>query len=507
VLQSDFEQVYDSAIFELVHIDVDGASAASLHAHWDTFNPTFPVLLNGNSQYSAYGDGYIPYNVIIDPDGVLRYTASGFSPATMHNIIGQYMSISTPAISLLDLQLVGDDNGDGRPDAGETAYFTVTLANNSVAQPTTSIQVNLTCTDPQVLLTDVSASLPEGLGSGAQTTLAYEFSFNVSEDALPHWADFTFQISSVYSGGTHTQQLFYSQRIARPDLLLVDADGTANPNETFATAALNDLGLDFDMWTLPVQGSPSLAELEHYSQLIWLGGGRTNDVTPAEATTLADYATDNRLLLVSSQYAGDDPSNASLLANTFGVAVASADGGNIFLTEGPVGDPWFSNMDFVLTGSGGADNMDDPDNLDLSPGANLLAQWTQGDNAPAGGYLIGSSYNAIYCGFPIEAMRTHASIPQSVTLAHFLERVFQFHADNQAPVAGPAPVTDLVIQAGLTWTSLSWSPVDGAVHYRIYASDHAFTSFEEIGTTMDPFFFIPGSIPQKRFYRVRCDSE
>ena len=40
---------------------------------------TFPVLKDNTGLYSKFGDGYIPYNVVLDKDLVVRYSASGFA--------------------------------------------------------------------------------------------------------------------------------------------------------------------------------------------------------------------------------------------------------------------------------------------------------------------------------------------------------------------------------------------------------------------------------------------
>ena len=53
-----------------------------------TFGITYPMLDDSNSEiYWLLGDGYIPHNVIIDPQGVVLYSQSGFNASTIINVI------------------------------------------------------------------------------------------------------------------------------------------------------------------------------------------------------------------------------------------------------------------------------------------------------------------------------------------------------------------------------------------------------------------------------------
>jgi hypothetical protein len=484
----------------LIHIDIDGTSSTDLHAHWDHYNPSFPVLLHGAAIFSTYGSGAIPFSAILDPEGVLRFSGEGYAPEQMHSVIQQYMTLTTPHLSILSVEVLGDGNADGRPDAGETVALSVSLANYFAGLPASSLEITLTSSDPTLTIIDASAALPSGLGAGEQATLDLAFQFSVHEDALPHWSELLFHIESAYAGGNHSQDILYAQRIARPLLLLIDADGSES-NEIFAVAALDSLGRDFDIWNLEAMASPSAVDLGYYSQLIWLGGRREMDITSEEAAALSAVASENRLILISSQYAGNHPNNADLLATTFGVAIANPSAGTLYQTAPPANDPWFSDMEFLLTGSSAANNTIDPDDLDLSPGAQLLAQWTQGALAPAAAYHATPHCNAIYCGFPIEAMRTHAALPQTVKLSEFLERVFLFHADNQ-PQDELMAIDDLSVQVLNGRVRLQWSLIEGASLYRIEASDLAFSGFQEIGTTASPSFEVSAVAASRSFYRV-----
>ena len=48
---------------------------------------TYPVLINGTSVYTQYGDNFIPYTVIIDSQGYVKYTSSGFNSSAILSIL------------------------------------------------------------------------------------------------------------------------------------------------------------------------------------------------------------------------------------------------------------------------------------------------------------------------------------------------------------------------------------------------------------------------------------
>ena len=57
-----------------------------------TYNLTFPVLDDNNQTiWDAYGEGYIPLNIVVDRNFVIRYKQSGFDENAIRAIIEQYL--------------------------------------------------------------------------------------------------------------------------------------------------------------------------------------------------------------------------------------------------------------------------------------------------------------------------------------------------------------------------------------------------------------------------------
>lgn len=86
-----------------------------------TYGLTHPVLNdNNNSVYWSYGDGYIPYNVVLDQNFKVRYTRSGYSQNSIISVIETYLS---PVFANLDAV------SESVPRGG-TVYVTATVTNN-----------------------------------------------------------------------------------------------------------------------------------------------------------------------------------------------------------------------------------------------------------------------------------------------------------------------------------------------------------------------------------------
>ena len=58
----------------------------------DEYRLTFPVL-DDNSQaiWGQYGEGYVPLNMILDRDMVIKYKTAGYDETTIRNLIERYL--------------------------------------------------------------------------------------------------------------------------------------------------------------------------------------------------------------------------------------------------------------------------------------------------------------------------------------------------------------------------------------------------------------------------------
>lgn len=458
------------------------------------------MLTSCGSLYGQYGDGFIPYNVVIDPNGVLRYSDSGFNPAAMHQVIGTYLTIPTPSINADLTEICADDNGDGRPDPGETADLCITLSNNPVAVDASSVTVTLGCDDPDVTMLVAQQTWADGLDHGESMPAPAPFRFQVAPGAAPHQTTFTLQIESTYEGGIHSQELGWIQPLGRAPLLIVDGDGSSDDNETFLTEALDALDMDYELWDRPEAGSLPASEALHYSRLIWLGGAATLDLDAGSLEALAAFMDQGGLMLLSHQFFSDDPASVDFLEQYFGVQVNMPYMSNTFRAEGAASHPVFDPMELLLTGNEGANNNWSPDQLQELAGTEVLATWITGALGTAmTGRTVGASVR-IFSGFPVEAMRTHSALPNSFDMTMFLQRVFEYELLQMTP---PAAITDLAVELEGGMIRLNWSLDEQATSFLVYQSTSPY-SFDEdaVLEVMVPEALLPIG-PVSMFYQVR----
>ena len=447
-LQSEYETNYDPAGFELIHIDVDNEPADYLNNHWiGNYGVTFPLLMGCGSLFGAYGTGYIPHTLLLDTEGIVRGNWVGFATGdipVIQGIIESYMSIDFPSLTINETMISGDANEDGRPDAGETVNLGFSLSNSGIAVDALTTTATLSTTAEGITINNASTTFP-AIAPGDTEFNDVDFSFSVAEGVEPFWADFTITVSSTYEGSEepYVNELHTMIRIDRPELLIVDSDGGADDNENWVTNALVSRDQGYDVWNGD-NGEISGDELGRYSRVIWLGGINQNDVSGTEAFGLADFMDNGGELIFSSQYALDNSENTQFFADYFHVGLEQDLGVTAFLLAGADGDPFFSNTNLVITGSGGAANNQHPDRLTVMEGATPFMNWMQGGGA-GGVYVDNGTYKAIFMGFPVEASRTHTSYPASMTMSIFLDHADNFFSGNTGVNDNPALAEDFHI--------------------------------------------------------------
>ena len=75
---------------------MDWHSSYSCEEWAKNFGLTFPLLddTEGESIYNFFGDGVVPYNIVIDRNGKLLYSKSGFNKNEIVNAIKDGLKVS-----------------------------------------------------------------------------------------------------------------------------------------------------------------------------------------------------------------------------------------------------------------------------------------------------------------------------------------------------------------------------------------------------------------------------
>jgi peroxiredoxin len=79
---------YKDRGFQVITLLISGSPS-----DWaQTYNLTFPVLDDNNETiWDIYGEGYVPLNIIVDRNFVIRYKEAGFDENEIRAIIEQYL--------------------------------------------------------------------------------------------------------------------------------------------------------------------------------------------------------------------------------------------------------------------------------------------------------------------------------------------------------------------------------------------------------------------------------
>ena len=169
-------------------------------------------------------------------------------------------------------------------------------------------------------------------------------------------------------------------------VLLVD-DDNAGDYETYYTESLDHLSLDYDIWEVMSQGSPSSATLMSYTTVIWFtGDDYTTTLSSTDETNLAIFLENSGTLFITGQDIGYDIQTDAFFRSYFHAGFSTDNENDPTLT----GLDIFSGRSVTISGSGGADNQGFPDRIYPRDGG--IACWDYSD-----GHYGGVTYSGEYC--------------------------------------------------------------------------------------------------------------
>ena len=127
-----------------------------------------------------------------------------------------------------------------------------------------------------------------------------------------------------------------------PCILLVDDDNNAPDTLPYFTAALDTMGLDYDVFDTGGGNGPDLAGLSGYNMVFWFSGdlwGGTAGPSSTDETNLAAYLDAGGNLFLSSQDYLYDVGLTTFGSTYLGIGSYSDDSGNATAKVGVAGDP------------------------------------------------------------------------------------------------------------------------------------------------------------------------
>jgi len=249
-----------------------------------------------------------------------------------------------------------------------------------------------------------------------------------------------------------------------PCILLVDDDNNSPDVRPYFTAALDNLGYDYDVFDVG-SGSgngPDLAGLQGYSIVIWFSGDKYGDSAgpnSADETALAAYLDGGGRLFLSSQNYLYDFGLTAFGQNYLGIGSYTNDSGNASTKYGVPGDPIGGGLGpYPLTYPAGFSDYGDIVNAGAGASVAFRSQANGGNNLDVD--KAGGSWKTVFFGTDwVPIYNNNAANGRQV-----LQRIIQWFGDCQPQVGWlVGRVTDAVSGAPLVGATVLAQSQSGSI--------------------------------------------
>lgn len=327
-------------------------------------------------------------------------------------------AVSTLFPNLEYTEMVFDDasgNGDGRPDPGETVDFLLTIENTSQTVPAQGVSILLECTDPDItILQDVNNLGDIGIGASVNNH-SDPLSFSVDAGAQPHLVTFVLTLTETGTGLILVDEI--EQMIGRPDVILVDDDGSAN-FEQWYEKDLDSLNVVYDLWHVNSLGEIPGSEIQIYPMVIWFTSNQDNPLSVGEQTVIENYLSNGGKLFLTGEDIDEQLGSTAFYTEVLHATSTGLTGSPQAL--GVEGDPISAGTTLFLAGAGGAGNSASPSTI--SPAGDAVLAYTySGSGAGAGIHWLDANGMLVYFSFCFEAVSGISSTPRKVVLGNIME--------------------------------------------------------------------------------------
>ncbi len=426
-------------------VDVAAPGSAIYNTWW---NDTYQTL-QGTSMSCPLVAGIAALMKMLDSDmdsdqfeAKMRHTSddiSAINPTYAGRIGGgranayaAVQSLTLPRLILDDEFIILDTagNGDGRPDAGETVDWIMTVSNAPTWQLAEQVWARVGCDDASISFVRDSTGFGDiGPGSGADNS-ATPFRFSVAPGTEAHWTTFSLQAGDGTGQCTALGSL--EMLIGRPDLLVVDDDGGDDLEEALL-GDLDHLSVVYDHWDVDASARIDLEELSRYAAVVWMTGDETeNTLTPEDQASLSEFLEGGGHLFLSGENIGDEIGESTFFSDVIMVAHRSDTVSNLPpVVSGVGGDVITDGAVLFLWGSFGP--IASPSGIEaLGEAVEILNYQNDPEGqAAAARYQSPEGYRVVYFGFGYEGIRTAGSYTPSWVI---MENILHWFGLETGPV-------------------------------------------------------------------------
>jgi immune inhibitor A len=351
-----------------------------------TNHRSFDDFSNPNSRFYSGAPSEVGVSDISDSDSVM------FADLSVVYVDPLYQLLS----------LAFDDmggNGNGIPEAGEMCNIDFTAQNTRAF--VNDLTVTASCTDPTIQFIDSTAVFANVPVNEPFSNDSDPISFSVPSNYQSRFV--IFNLRFVSRNGLYVQDITHRAVVGTPSLLLVDDDNGMSV-DTFYTQTLDSVGQTFIRWDVSTQGSPA-AELNQYDNVIWFTGHTRVDLPlTADVNAIIGFLNSGGRIMISSQdfiqrlSERSSPSDTTLLRQYLKVEYDRLE-----IDHHPSGQPGtiFDNLDFLTSGSGGANNQVSQDAFTVYSGGIWMIIYNGGRPAAV---AVSNTYAALTLGFGFEGI-------------------------------------------------------------------------------------------------------
>ncbi|MFH1011094.1 MAG: S8 family serine peptidase [bacterium] len=306
-----------------------------------------------------------------------------------------------PRLSVQEVVVSGDNDGDGRLERNETANLILTLRNEEGWTAAIDIRGRASTDDPHLTVTQDSVYFGDLL-PGEETDNS-AFPIEISADSMieqAYWADFTLDLTTATG---YEATLDFQLRIEW-SLLLVD-DDAGNIYDTKYAADFDCLGVVFEKWDVEAQGSPDAGMLSGCGEVFWICGNEESaTLTDEDQANLAAFLDAGGKLALIGRLIDRDLYDEPFYADYLHCATEGLDSAGIYQQlSGVPGDEISDGTSLLLAGTC-SDNGNTVQSCILPMGgASAVYTYDGGHGIAAIKYGDSTTYQIVYCAFALEA--------------------------------------------------------------------------------------------------------
>lgn len=389
---------------------------------------TYPLLIDpDNSVWGLYGQGYIPHNVVVDANRVVRYTEIGYSESDLLSTVQQYLPTAIgPYLRGNSFQAIDSEgNNNHRPENGETVNLTVNLLNHGL--DATGVSATLSVNNPDIQITQNFADFGDVANDSTATNQSNPFSFIVNSTAPAHRDTF---FLDIIADNDYAYQQQFVMIIGTSTIMLVD-DDWGDSYEIHYQKTLDEKNIIPLEWNT-LELSNIADEISKYETVIWFtGDARDNTLTEDEQAAIAAYLDAGGRLLISGLNIGYDlvengsDSDSAFYANYLHADYV-ADSIKATWAMGVGGDIITGGMRCFFDGDfGGSENRTFPDVINPISPAESIFKYTPGSQCGGLRYEDESTGSKmVYLPFGFEEI----SGPREDSAFNLMEKILEWFA-------------------------------------------------------------------------------